>query len=50
MSHTNSIGRWVLLPNETEILAVHAALLHTGHIIYFSGDEFDEVIHNRNQL
>ena len=27
--------------NKSEVLAVHAALLHTGHILYFGGDEHD---------
>jgi hypothetical protein len=41
------MGRWVLLGDAStretysEVLAVHAALLHTGQILYFSGDEFD---------
>lgn len=34
--------RWNLLKQTTEVLAVHAALLHTGEIIYFSGDEHDK--------
>jgi len=33
---------WKLLPQTTEVLAIHAALLHTGEIVYFSGDEHDK--------
>lgn len=34
-------GRWRVLPGEqkAEILAVHAALLHTGDVVYFGGDQ-----------
>ncbi|MGE0469512.1 MAG: galactose oxidase-like domain-containing protein [Nitrospira sp.] len=36
-------GRWVQVGNTTAagILAVHAALLHTGKIVYFGGDQHD---------
>jgi hypothetical protein len=36
-------GRWYQVGNNTaaEILAVHAALLHTGKILYFGGDQHD---------
>ncbi|MFN0193688.1 MAG: galactose oxidase-like domain-containing protein, partial [Aestuariivirga sp.] len=35
------LGRWFQVGNDTaaEILAVHAALLHTGKIVYFGGDQ-----------
>jgi glycosyltransferase involved in cell wall biosynthesis len=36
------LGTWELLPESTEILAVHAALLHTGKVLYFAGSENDE--------
>jgi hypothetical protein len=32
---------WRLLPNSSEVLAIHAALLRTGEILYFGGDEHD---------
>lgn len=32
--------RWNLLSIEADILAVHAALLHTGEILFFTGNEF----------
>lgn len=37
------LGRWFQVGNTTaaEILAVHAALLHTGKIVYFGGDQHD---------
>jgi hypothetical protein len=49
-------GRWVVLPNNSEVLAVHAALLRTrqepdsGEIILFSGSEYDPALHNTGQL
>ena len=30
---------WSILPNDSQILAVHAALVHTVQIIYCGGDE-----------
>ena len=45
--------RWILLPEGADpgtqlsyaaILAVHAALLPTGEILYFGGDEHDEAL------
>ena len=37
------LGRWIQIGNNTAagILAVHAALLHTGKIVYFGGDQHD---------
>jgi hypothetical protein len=37
------LGRWVQVGNAKAagILAVHAALLHTGKIVYFGGDQHD---------
>jgi len=32
---------WRVLPTGAQVLAVHAALLHTGQILYFGGDEHD---------
>src|SRR5215211_7238533 len=42
-----SSEKWQILYNEvgqvksTEVLAIHAALMHTGEILYFGGDEHD---------
>jgi hypothetical protein len=38
------MGQWALLPRDAEILAVHAAMLPTGKVLYFAGGE-----HDRNQ-
>jgi glycosyltransferase involved in cell wall biosynthesis len=35
------LGRWEILPESSEILAVHAALLPTGKVLYFAGSEHD---------
>ena len=37
------LGRWIQVGNNTAagILAVHAALLYTGKIVYFGGDQHD---------
>jgi hypothetical protein len=32
---------WRVLPSSSQILAVHAALVHTGHIVMLGGDEHD---------
>lgn len=39
-------GAWVVRPESAEVLAVHAALLHTGKVVYFSGSEHDESTQN----
>jgi hypothetical protein len=41
---------WTVLPNNSEVLAVHAAMLHTGKILYFAGDEHDREQHMDNDL
>ncbi len=41
---------WQVLPNGSEVLAVHAAMLHTGRILYFSGDEHDRKQHMDGDL
>jgi hypothetical protein len=41
--HTPSDGgRWEILPESSQVLAVHAALLPTGQVLYFSGSEHDQ--------
>jgi len=36
-------GYWELLPCEAPVLAVHAALLHTGKVLFFAGSGNDEL-------
>jgi glycosyltransferase involved in cell wall biosynthesis len=36
------LGRWEVRPESAEVLAVHAALLTTGKVLYFGGSEYDE--------
>jgi hypothetical protein len=40
---------WQLLPNHAQVLAVHAAYMGFGQILYFGGDEHDPV-HNEKKL
>ncbi|MDQ3287329.1 MAG: DUF1929 domain-containing protein [Pseudomonadota bacterium] len=44
------LGRWIQVGNSTAagILAVHAALLHTGKILYFGGDQHTRSL-NQNE-
>jgi|GEM_PF-2240518 len=46
--------RWTVLRGNSQILAVHAALVvtagKTGQILYFSGDEHDQGQHNRGLI
>lgn len=37
------LGYWELLPCETPVLAVHAALMHTGKVLFFAGSGNDEL-------
>src|SRR5215217_5240982 len=41
---------WNVLPTGAQVLAVHAALLHTGQILYFGGDEHDAGQNDRGQI
>jgi hypothetical protein len=41
---------WNVLPTGAQVLAVHAALLHTGQILYFGGDEHDAGQNDRRQI
>ncbi|HXU37452.1 MAG TPA: LodA/GoxA family CTQ-dependent oxidase [Blastocatellia bacterium] len=36
-------GMWELLPCDSQVLAVHAALLHTGKVLFFAGSGNDEL-------
>lgn len=42
--------RWNLISQTTEVLAIHAALLRTGDILFFSGDEHDKGQSERGQI
>jgi hypothetical protein len=35
----SDLGKWSVLPIRSNILAVHAALLKTGEVLYFSGSQ-----------
>jgi FtsP/CotA-like multicopper oxidase with cupredoxin domain/sugar lactone lactonase YvrE len=37
------IGYWEMLPCEAPVLAVHAALMHTGKVLFFAGSGNDEL-------
>ena len=41
---------WRVLPTGAQVLAVHAALLHTGQILYFGGDEHDAGQNDRDEI
>jgi hypothetical protein len=45
MQAAEDVGEWQVLPlglQGTQVLAVHAALLSTGSVLYFAGDEHDQ--------
>jgi hypothetical protein len=46
------LGRWIQIGNNTEagILAVHAALLRTGKIVYFGGDQHDSGLNSAGDV
>ncbi|HEV2070756.1 MAG TPA: galactose oxidase-like domain-containing protein [Acidimicrobiales bacterium] len=41
---------WTVLPTRTEILAVHAALTSTGHILIVGGDQHDADLNDANDV
>jgi hypothetical protein len=43
LSHAASKGMWELLPCDSQVLAVHAALMHTGKLLFFAGSGNDEL-------
>jgi len=50
-SHDSSeIGRWELLPYDSQIEAIHMALLHTGKVLYYSGFRHAEAVPTETRL
>jgi FtsP/CotA-like multicopper oxidase with cupredoxin domain len=43
LSEAATQGVWELLPCDSQVLAVHAALMHTGKILFFAGSGNDEL-------
>jgi Kelch motif len=43
LTHAATTGVWELLPCDSQVLAVHAALLHTGKVLFFAGSGNDEL-------
>jgi plastocyanin len=43
LSHAATKGVWELLPCDSQVLAVHAALMHTGKLLFFAGSGNDEL-------
>ncbi len=43
-------GQWEVLPQDSQVLAVHAALLRTGKVLYFSGSEHDKKQHKKKKV
>src|SRR5260370_33263453 len=41
MSMAATQGLWELLPTDSRVLAVHAALMHTGRVLFFAGSGND---------
>src|SRR3712207_6625587 len=41
---------WEIIANNSEVLAIHAALLPTNEILYFGGDEHSQAQHNAGQI
>ena len=42
LSNASTTGVWELLPCDSQVLAVHAALLHSGKVLFFAGSGNDE--------
>ena len=43
------MGTWSVV-GQSQVLAAHAAMLPTGHILYFSGSEYNQVQHNAGEF
>jgi hypothetical protein len=41
MAAEHDRGTWEILPFDSQIVAVHAALLHTGDVLFFAGSGYD---------
>ena len=44
------VGAWRLLDFDSQILAVHAALLHTGEVLFFAGSGADRTDHEARRF
>jgi Domain of unknown function (DUF1929)/FG-GAP-like repeat/Kelch motif len=44
------VGTWRILDHSSQILAVHAALLHTGDVLFFAGSGADPDDHEANRF
>lgn len=42
--NASEVGQWEVLPYDSQVEAVHMALLHTGKILLFSGFRFPEAV------
>jgi hypothetical protein len=42
IQNERDVGRWEVLPYDSQIEAVHMALLHNGKVLYYSGFRFAE--------
>jgi hypothetical protein len=50
LEQAHHMGAWRLLDFDTEINPVHAALLHTGDVLFFAGSGNDADQHNAHQF
>ncbi|MFC9892585.1 galactose oxidase-like domain-containing protein [Nocardia sp. NPDC127579] len=50
LEHAAHLGLWRILDYGTEINPVHAALLHTGDVLFFAGSGNDPDLHNAHQF
>ena len=41
---------WEMLTANSQVLAIHAALLPTGEVLYFGGDEHNRAQHSANEI
>jgi Domain of unknown function (DUF1929) len=41
---------WQIVSTNSQVLAIHAALMPTNDILYFGGDEHSQAQHNRNEI
>ena len=50
VAEAHEIGAWRLLDFDSQILAVHAALLHTGEVLFFAGSGADRADHEAGRF